>query len=113
MGSDPLLIFTIGSRSSSPYVALNRKLAYSAASAASQILILASFESLVPWSRAVSSLDQASSRALTSFSSKRRFASAESWDKPVGLFHGYALREIARIVRIVTLEHGQVIGEKL
>src|SRR5436309_16132274 len=73
----PLVILTSGSRSSKPYARLKRALVYSAASAANQSAITDAPGRPAIESTAMLTLDQASSNALLTFSSRTFFSSED------------------------------------
>src|SRR5207249_11684258 len=75
--SHRLVILTSGSRSSKPYSRLKRSLLYSSASAASQSVIVDCSNRLAVDSTAMLTLDQASSSALSTFSSRNFFSAEE------------------------------------
>src|SRR2546425_7998696 len=81
MAASPFRILTGGSRSSNPYVRLNRRLLYSTASAANQISRATSTEDLDALSRAILTFDHASSNAFSSLDSRNSCSTGDLSDK--------------------------------
>src|SRR5256884_7515007 len=104
--ASPFRILTAGSRSSKPYVRLNRRLLYSTASAASQIPRAISAEDLDVLSRAILTFDHASSTPFAVWTLGIPFRLGISRTRTVVLFDSDTLRQVSRIVRVASFDHG-------